>query len=182
MYLSLLAKLQGYYHDLLPLDFATQHGQQSDQPAASWAFRDIALSRRTGLFAATLTQLARRTKSPDAIALAYGALAGYAGNAIGSAYLNQTIGGARRAYPYRSGSLPSVFLTAAAGAPLPAVSSYGAQLWRLEALDSNDSDVRNVDRNLDGDRGPMHECWSLPSGSIATDPLAALTILGYGEV
>ncbi|MBQ0827143.1 hypothetical protein [Streptomyces tagetis] len=99
----LVSSLQEYAWNRLqrPLDHLVRHPRADDRPVDAWPWRDVVLSRRTGAFAASLMRGARKAGTPEATAFGVGALAGYAGNAIGSPYLVRGTGGPRRSHPYR---------------------------------------------------------------------------------
>ncbi|MFI5924076.1 hypothetical protein ACIA8M_36855 [Streptomyces anulatus] len=99
----LVSRLQDYGWNRLqrPLAHLYQHPQAQDQPLSAWPWRDAVLSRRTGAFAAEVMQGCRQVGTPEALAFGVGALAGYAGNYLGSPYLVHGVGGPRRSHPYR---------------------------------------------------------------------------------
>jgi hypothetical protein len=73
-------------------------GQQQDAPVSQWAWRDVFLARRTTAFVANAQNLATTAQQR---AFAIGALAGAAGNLLGSGYLNSVVGGPRRSHQLR---------------------------------------------------------------------------------
>jgi hypothetical protein len=99
---NLTAKMQTYYADIQSIDWVKQHGLELNQPTEKWNLRDVALSSRTGALVSNILLLTRLDRTDDATAFGYGVLSAYAGNAVGSAYLNQTVGGPRRSHPLRS--------------------------------------------------------------------------------
>jgi hypothetical protein len=99
---NLTAKSQAYYSDLQSIDWVKQHGLELNRPTEKWNLRDIAVSSRTGALVSNILRLTRLDRSDDATAFGYGVLSAYAGNVVGSAYLNQTVGGPRRSHPLRS--------------------------------------------------------------------------------
>lgn len=99
---DLVAEMQGLFAEVNLLNYIPQHGQALDHAVKDWTWKDISLSRRTGAFIDVLGTLAKAEGSKEALALAYGATSGYAVNVLGSGYLNQTVGGPRRAHPIRS--------------------------------------------------------------------------------
>ncbi len=101
-YNILLAQLQAFYAKVRNLKYIPQHGQALDQPVQQWSWRDIILSRRTGAFMVNLVAAAKAEGSPQSLAFAFGALANYASNAIGSTYLDHTVGGPRRSHLHRN--------------------------------------------------------------------------------
>lgn len=75
------------------------HGQAADQPVPNWAWRDVILSRRSHAFCQSVANHA--DGSSEQVAFAFGVLASYVGNAIGSGYQNQVVGSVRRSHPMR---------------------------------------------------------------------------------
>jgi hypothetical protein len=73
-------------------------GQQLDAPTSQWLWRDVFLARGTTLF---LVKAKERAHTAKQRAFALGALAGAAGNLLGSAYLNAVVGGPRRSHRLR---------------------------------------------------------------------------------
>ncbi|MFE9987767.1 hypothetical protein ACFYRK_12960 [Streptomyces sp. NPDC005381] len=85
--------------DLRPLKHLPPHPRQSDLPLSAWGYGDTFLARRGAAFVRTLFD--RAGGDPAATALAVGALAGYAGNITGSAYVGHGVGGPRRSHRFR---------------------------------------------------------------------------------
>jgi hypothetical protein len=81
-------------------DWLAPHGQQLDQPVSSWAWRDIMASRRTTALLTALVSAASGAGAQEQ-AFALGAVTSHAGNATGSGFLNDVVGGPRRAHGLR---------------------------------------------------------------------------------
>lgn len=103
------------------------HPRQDNKRLDRWSWSDIMLARRTDAFARAL--LRNATPGPTR-AFALGALASYGGNACGSAYLGQVVGGPRRAHRHRdriaARSVGSWF--AASNTRLPALARVAQQI------------------------------------------------------
>jgi hypothetical protein len=74
------------------------HPRQLDMPISQWDWGDRFLARRTDAF---VRATFKNAKNRRASAFALGALASYAGNVGGSAYLGDVVGGPRRTHPRR---------------------------------------------------------------------------------
>lgn len=84
---------------IAPLPHLDRHPRQSDTPSADWSWRDAFLGRRTD---ALVRAVFAHAGTPRTRAFAFGALAGYAGNVAGAAYLGCVTGGPRRSHRYRN--------------------------------------------------------------------------------
>ena len=96
-----IARFEGYRGRALrrPFRHVAGHAIALDQPVARWLWRDVVLSRRTDAFIRALQ--AAGDGSPATTAFAFGALAGYAANAVGSSFISHAVGGPRRSHPIR---------------------------------------------------------------------------------
>lgn len=74
------------------------HPRQRDVTISGWDWGDRYLARRTDAF---VRATFKNAKDPRTSAFALGALASYAGNVAGSAYLGHVVGGPRRTHPRR---------------------------------------------------------------------------------
>ena len=98
---TLLADSQALRDEIDRMLHIGAHPRQSDVPAEQWDWGNLFLGRRTDAFVrATLD----RGRTPRSVAFAFGALCSYAGNAAGSAYLGQVVGGPRRSHRFRHGA------------------------------------------------------------------------------
>ena len=82
-----------------PYRHVAGHGATAGAPPSTWLWRDLVLSRRTDAVVTALRDAADGTS--QTVAFAFGALAGYASNALGSAYQAHAVGGPRRSHPLR---------------------------------------------------------------------------------
>ncbi len=98
---EVFAKLATFNEEFKDIKHVTQHGQATDEPVTNWNWRDIVLSRRTGMFVSNMWKIAKSMDNPKALSFAYGAITSYTSNITGSAYINQTVGGPRRSFPHR---------------------------------------------------------------------------------
>ncbi|MDJ1501725.1 hypothetical protein [Xanthocytophaga agilis] len=98
---SLVGRLQSLFTQLRDLTHIVPHGQGADLSVNQWNWRDLYLSRASGLFAETLYKKAMDNGSEEAMAFAYGVSANYVSNAVGSNFQNRATGGARRSHPHR---------------------------------------------------------------------------------
>lgn len=83
---------------LRPLSHLPEHPRQNDRPTTDWGWGGVFLARRGDAFVRALFE---RATTPAQTAFAFGALASYGGNAIGSAYLGHVVGGPRCTHRYR---------------------------------------------------------------------------------
>jgi hypothetical protein len=74
------------------------HPRQRDETISGWDWGDRFLARRTEAF---VRAAFKDAQGPRTSAFALGALASYAGNVAGSAYLGHVVGGPRRTHPRR---------------------------------------------------------------------------------
>jgi len=84
--------------------------------------------------------------------------------------------------PWVPGNTPIDFLVSAGGAPGDTVATYGLTLWVAQALGDPASELLQVNRNLDADRGYKHECWKIRDRSSITDDPVGVEILGYNQI
>jgi hypothetical protein len=84
--------------DVSSLAYLSAHPRQLDEPTSAWDWGNLLLGRRTDAFVRNLSRLAQNSPTR---AFAFGALAGYAANAAGSAYLGHVVGGPRRSHRFR---------------------------------------------------------------------------------
>jgi hypothetical protein len=96
--LTLSTEAQALHAAIDPLPYLTAHPRQSDIPSKKWGWRDAFIGRRTEAFVEGLFHAAN---TPRSRSFAFGALASYAGNVTGSAYLGAVVGGPRRLHRYR---------------------------------------------------------------------------------
>jgi hypothetical protein len=82
-----------------PFTHVQPHGIAADRPVSVWLWRDVFLSRRTDALVAALQ--AAGGDSDATRSLAFGTLAGYAANCVGSSYLGHVVRGPRRSHPLR---------------------------------------------------------------------------------
>jgi hypothetical protein len=95
---ALLDEVRTLRDDVAEMRHLPSHPRQSDLPADAWTIGDRFLGRRTDAFVRAVFDQAVDDMSR---AFAFGALAAYAGNVAGSAYLGQTVGGPRRTHRFR---------------------------------------------------------------------------------
>lgn len=84
---------------LPPFRHVAAHAVAQDQQVAGWLWRDVVLSRRTDAFVRALQSAS--DGSSATLSFAFGALAGYSANALGSSFIAQVVGGPRRSHPIR---------------------------------------------------------------------------------
>lgn len=75
------------------------HPRQEDKRLDRWTWSDIALARRTDALARAML---RDAVDGPTTAFALGALSSYGGNACGSGYIGQAVGGPRRSHRHRN--------------------------------------------------------------------------------
>jgi hypothetical protein len=82
---------------------------------------------------------------------------------------------------FAPGEKPIAFLVPGVGSGA-SMEVEGFDLVLAELLESGDSPVQVVNRNLDGDRGVDAECWTPAAGTSIDDDPVNVVVLGYGEV
>lgn len=100
---TILDKSQNLLDRLKPTDYLETHPNTSGSLVQNWSWHELLIGRRTGAFVSNLTQAAINLApgNDEARAFAHGALIGYATHTLGSAYINDVVGGPRRNHPYR---------------------------------------------------------------------------------
>lgn len=93
---AMTKQLKDYLHSMSHLK--DPHPRQQDRMIRDWDLGNKFISRRTGVFVRSLFQ---KSTGDQSNAFAFGVLASYTGNAIGSSYLGHVVGGPRRLHPYR---------------------------------------------------------------------------------
>lgn len=96
--LGMQAELDAIRAEVSSLRHIPAHQRQADQPSTSWGLGDAFIGRRSWAFVRAMFADAGDDRLT---ALAVGALAGYAGNIAGSAYLGHEVGGPRRLHRFR---------------------------------------------------------------------------------
>ena len=96
--LGMQAELEAMRAEVSQLKHIPEHLRQQDQPSPSWSAGDAFLGRRSWAF---VRAMFGNVGDERLTALAVGALAGYAGNVAGSAFLGHEVGGPRRLHRFR---------------------------------------------------------------------------------
>ena len=95
-----LDQIEALRQDVMKLRHIPEHPRQADRPLSDCgAGGDVFLARRTDAFVRTVY---RRALDPALRSFAFGVLSSYHGNACGSAYLEQVVGGPRRSHRFRN--------------------------------------------------------------------------------
>ena len=96
--LDMEAELEAIRSEISQLRHVSTHPRQEDELSATWRWGDAFVGRRSWAFVRAMFAGA---EDDHRTALAVGALAGYAGNVAGSAYLGHAVGGPRRLHRFR---------------------------------------------------------------------------------
>jgi len=98
---TILDKSQKLLDKLKPTDYLETHPINLE--ISNWSWHELLIARRTGAFVSNLEQAAinQAPNNDEARAFVHGAFISYATHAVGSTYINDAVGGARRSHPYR---------------------------------------------------------------------------------
>lgn len=82
---------------------------------------------------------------------------------------------------FGTNATPDAFLSGPVQAGGSTLETYGFELWATEAT-GGESEIRSINRDLDGDRGELHACWQVTPGQSIADNPVPVDLLGYNRI